>query len=620
MTDRIQLGELAGIDGPTWNYANRQLGIYWNSRGGDIEGAEVQYKPKVASGPVAIDVTEIASRLVGDNTGIRIRTLPTATGTMPTPPKWWTKTAIDNGQLVTANAATLAVVTDQGSFVCPCDRDCFIDPMANQTIDGDDGTASQSVALFRFDMSAVKGTIKSATLNAVIRRYGGANLGVGFLGMPLLIADPIHQYPSKIRAGIAAQFDNDADLRMYKSVINYVECKSVPDVVAQFNGVSTNYSTVNGVSIGCYDPTFIVSDLGLPAMQLVSRSLQNLPVPSTPESGCAIANMYAFTTPTPKKLSYERPYGSGPEDVYMRYLIKTHLDVLDGMVETGIKLPGLDGGFYDQTSGVPAGNGFSARMEHGLPSKSNPLLAAFLTYWYGVDKKDGVAGTTYRTEIGVRDNTGDRGGAMQSIACYRVGKTNCLEQHVKLNTFSADGTPNKDAVVEMWLDGYLIYRETGFAARGIPGAQVHEVPWFEMMHGGTKPPVSPITFEVSGIVAASEYIGPPKAMLAAIASPQPSPDQSPPTGNSMDINTVIADITTALNDAYAVAGQPSVAQQLADAQTALATANANLATANGTVSTLQAQIATIKAKAATLNTADAAENAALADLVANLPA
>lgn len=69
-----------------------------------------------------------------------------------------------------------------------------------------------------------------------------------------------------------------------------------------------------------------------------------------------------------------------------------------------------------------------------------------------------------------------------------------------------------------------------------------------------------------------------------------------------DINTVIADIETAQNDAYAVAGTPSLRAQLTAAQAEIATLQGELTTANATVATLQGKVAAAQADAAKVTT------------------
>lgn len=62
----------------------------------------------------------------------------------------------------------------------------------------------------------------------------------------------------------------------------------------------------------------------------------------------------------------------------------------------------------------------------------------------------------------------------------------------------------------------------------------------------------------------------------------------------MDINQVIADITTALQDAYAVAGTLSPMDQLTAAAAALSTANAALAALTVSDNALKSKLAKIQ--------------------------
>ena len=79
--------------------------------------------------------------------------------------------------------------------------------------------------------------------------------------------------------------------------------------------------------------------------------------------------------------------------------------------------------------------------------------------------------------------------------------------------------------------------------------------------------------------------------------------------NMADINTVITKITDALNEAYAVAGLPSVAAQLTAAQAANATLTADLATRTQERDDRQTAINNMKAAAQADKAADAANAA-----------
>ena len=60
-----------------------------------------------------------------------------------------------------------------------------------------------------------------------------------------------------------------------------------------------------------------------------------------------------------------------------------------------------------------------------------------------------------------------------------------------------------------------------------------------------------------------------------------------------DINTVIADILVAQNDAYAVAGTESLSAQLATAQSQIATLTAELAALQAKITAAQADAAKV---------------------------
>lgn len=292
-------------------------------------------------------------------------------------------------------------------------------------------------------------------------------------------------------------------------------------------------------------------------------------------------------------------YPFGPVDeAYCGYALYIEDDVWDAVNDLGIKLSGFS---MRGTDPRDAAQAWSEGEQSGYYSgKKQPL-------------NRGVFGLDHYTRDG---NTGS--GAITETPTARAllvpGRWYWLERRVKMNTPGV-----ADGIEQEWINGNLICDQRRLWRWGAD-MQIWSF-HLQLYHGGVNRWIGPAHYRVAQIELSSKPIGVPNVLRAATPPVvDPPVIVKPPIGNSMDINTVIAAITTALNDAYSVAGQPSIAQQLTDAQTALATANANLATANGTISTLQGQIATIKAKAATLNTADAAENAALADLVANLPA
>lgn len=471
---RVQLGEGAK-DGPSWIYANGPLQIAWRQAGGDwIAGLGSAFSVSDATKPVVFEVTAIVRSLLLANTGFHVRTV--AGGT----PKFWTR--------VSASPPALSVVTYQGTFQCPCVVNCFIDPSANQTINGDDGGANQTVGFFRFDLSSVSGAVQSASLTLTLRRYGaGATLACECLDMPIIISDPATQLGG-VRQGLAAKVvSNDRELARNPAIVFYSECSSEAAIKA-----SWSVAGPGSPAHVCLNPQFVQwPEVGLTALRMESQS----PTNHYDNSSILTWRKYAGGKMNP---SLPGTY----QELYTRYLLRIDPDVYLGMTEAGVKLPG-----FEAADNVQPPSDWSYRMEHGSQSAANPYLFRLWIYSYD-----------YVNPL----NSPTRGKSRMTSACLKAGQLYSIEQHVKLNTLAADGNPNPDGVIEIFVDGVLVYSDYAATITQHPSAGITNIPFANFFHGGTGLPMAAMHYEFSGIATSQQYIGPPRRKAVATTSAWPS--------------------------------------------------------------------------------------------------
>lgn len=182
-------------------------------------------------------------------------------------------------------------------------------------------------------------------------------------------------------------------------------------------------------------------------------------------------------------------------EMYCRFSFLIDPDVLIGMTDEGVKLPG-----FESHSGTPNYiDSWSVRMEfrrYGVsyqPPDQPTNAFWFVGYWYGGGWAEGVYG-----------------GIIPTTAPYLyTGVIYTCEQHVRLNTFT-NGIPNADGIVEIKLDGTLVYSQTNviFRTQELNPDYGYEEDigmfWPCLWHGGQTVPSAPIHIEL-GDMAASTY-------------------------------------------------------------------------------------------------------------------
>ena len=470
---RVQIGE-AATDGPTWLLASRSLQFPWRQPGGDwIDGNGTQNGATphavinvTGINPPPLDATTLVKRLQIENTGILLH--------MPaggTPPAFMSRQS--------AIPPRLSITTDEAVFDCACVANCWIDPTSNQTLSGaaSAGGALKPSALLKFDLAAVKGLLKSASLTLALSRwYGPATVAVDYLDMPLLVTDPANQLGGA-QAGLAATVANDRDLAAHQDILFYSECSSEAAIRSKWSFVSPNYP---GGKV-CINPQFVSwPEVGLTALRMESQSPTTI---DFDHSSILTWREYPANGKT---------YG----ELYTRYLLKIDRDVYVGMNELGVKLPGFEGG------------GFSYRMEHGAQSAANPGVFRLLIYGYDA----------------VRSFDDPNRGSLdrKTLVCLRAGQLYSIEQHVKLNTVAPDGSANTDGIIEIFVDGVLVYSDYRAQVTASANDAIKSMPFANFFHGGSTVPKAPIHYEFSGIATSQRYIGPAKRQAAAKSSALPS--------------------------------------------------------------------------------------------------
>lgn len=471
-TKRVALDEGA-TDGPNWELANRSLSIAWRHPGGDwIDARDAQngatpHATVAITGidPPAAEVTTLVQRLLLENTAIMLHMQNGATA-----PALMSRRS--------SRPPSLLLVTDAGEFECPCIANCWIDPTSNRTIGnapGDDPLL-RPPAFLKFDLTQVRGTLQHASLTlALTRWYGPASIAIDYLDMPKLITDPANEI-GDVRRGLASTVASDRHLAAHPEIVFYSECSSEAAIRSKWSYVSPNYP---GGHV-CINPRFVQwPEVALTALRMESQSPTNR-IPG--DGGSSILTWRAYPAP-----------GHRYAELYVRYMLRIDPDVFVGMNELGVKLPGMEG------------DGFSYRMEHGRQSPANPNVFRLVIYAYDATRSfdDPNRGSLDR----------------KTSVCLRAGQLYSIEQHVQVNTIGANGVPNPDGIIEIFVDGVLVYADPSAKVTTTAGAAITSMPFANFFHGGAGVPKAAMHYEFSGIAVAKRYIGPP-VRSAAWRSPR----------------------------------------------------------------------------------------------------
>jgi Polysaccharide lyase 14 len=232
----------------------------------------------------------------------------------------------------------------------------------------------------------------------------------------------------------------------------------------------------------------------------------------------------------PAKLSgasWRRPYKAGQslghDDVYFRMMFSVGTDLREAFNELGMKLPGLAGSYEWSSSGAvtsppPARDGiWEARLWHSKGSDAHPHLYRGAIYWYGADhplsRTQGVGLIRYFNLVKF---------------FFQAGRKYCVEQHIKLNTPNKAGGFNSDGVIEVWIDGVPVHRETNVNIRKYPEAQIQDLPFVNVYHGGMGLPKGRYHVSLASFATATKYIGPPTPLSGESRPARPPAQRSVP--------------------------------------------------------------------------------------------
>lgn len=478
-----------GADCPNATFASPRIRVPWRrtlgdwtDRNGTLHG-DVDYGSAVcppAGGDLSIECRELVQSLLTDNTGIYL--VRKSGGAV-------TFASLEHA---TGPAPRLSVTTDQGTYDCACLDDTYLSTSAAGL-----GTSAtlKAPALLRFDLSAVRGVVQSATLLLRVTNVAGAvggTFAVFRLDLPTFISDPAREIGG-VRQGIAAGLAQDRDLANHPSVLFYEEFTSYANDAPRYDLLPSGRDSF---LTKAENESYITWPDGIKAIRVQHA-------PSNQVSGGILA-IHKLLQPDLGR-PYQTAFRGGPQELYGRYLLRIDPNVAQYQ-KLGVKLPGLSGMYANleldregtddnpRTRSFTAASAWQARMEHTVGAATNPGRFRLFAYMYDTDT---VAGN-------------GSGRPVWTQTCLRAGQRYCIEQFIKLNTQAQDGAWNRDGVLRVWVDGVLVLENLTMRFRTHPDVGFYE--WFgNIYHGGQGAPSGPIAYELSGIAVGSEYIGPPRA-------------------------------------------------------------------------------------------------------------
>lgn len=186
-----------------------------------------------------------------------------------------------------------------------------------------------------------------------------------------------------------------------------------------------------------------------------------------------------------------------PNELWCEYDFYIDPDVLVGFNEEGCKLPGLAGA-WEQAGQWAAGSApgwFSIRLWHRRPAANGDM--EFCAYSYTMASHE--RGNPY-------------GDVLTTGKMLRAGRKYKLGQHIKLNTQAVDGSWLANGVLELLLDGVVVYRDAALKVIGDVRATFQSF-FVNIFHGGSIPPTAPIHYRIGGIIVDAKPIGGPGVIL-----------------------------------------------------------------------------------------------------------
>ena len=550
-----------GYAGPTkeWWHGTvdgriRGLAIRWRDQGGrgdwigrDGEQGGEPFHTEAISSVLneykSIAVTDVIARAVssGRNKGLYLRLTPSSS----------TKQVTCGGRLA-ANPPRLSVRTTVGEFDCRCICSAYIEPTSAYPAKGSESflfTSSNKPAIVQFDLSAVAGTVQSASLQLYLTGvYGSGHTIEVFEANPPAFQSVTPD--SAPQLGLAAEVGED-------------NLASHPDVymAGDFTG------TVVGEGIARSPKLFRHPRSGADGRISFSPGLRQAVVsdPDAPGTSYWRGQFIPVVAGSSGRLSFDAslilmmpdesvvdaqgrklyPPANIVDEVYYRMYIylessaeskwsdsQANKAALSFDLRMGFWNANLYGGAggWDNVSGNGGvyGDGKKAHHVHD----GEPMKHAQYCYHghmqrmeVGIDAPPGSPYENYRPLVGYNYHIDQGQGTYSSYPKFiaysnvlekKIAKNKwiCLEQHLKMNTIDlsspdalGNGVARHDGLLETWIDGVLVDRRTDYRWRHHPEMGIAQLNanWYL---GGNQASDETMFYRMSHIVAAKRYIGP----------------------------------------------------------------------------------------------------------------
>lgn len=499
-------------DGPTWIFAVSSIKVAWQNLGGDWLDANSDPQGTVNFGqstPLGDTIWNLAPSLItllkSENTGLLIKAI---TGG----PVNYASSRNTNGYPI----PRLSVLTTAGVFDCTLLADTFIASSAGSPDASGSLKTGSGNTLLKFDVSAITGTVQSATLRMYVTGTffpppGG--VGVFYLNMPRFYSDPASELPAGILRGLSEDTTTDADLASDPDILFY------GDFDAGFLGVPNPPSTIGPVcEWDKYAPSYSQT-WGLLAGRLPDNTPQEeyvywddyqayaLRMVSNP-NGPGILNQWIYMSPLRgigecgvAGRDYQVPIGelTSYHELYFRCVFMLEEDLATGLWATGsgFKLPGMVGSYeFEGSLPWPSGSPtYSVEAITTSYSESMPLYVGCAGYIY--DNDWAGAQTANNTPL--------------FAFKFKLGQKYNYEQRFVANTFSG-ATPNRDGLYEVYVDGVLMARVENLPLISYEAMGVNFCQLRFGSGASADQPRAPFHIQVGCVAIARQYIGPAKVV------------------------------------------------------------------------------------------------------------
>ncbi len=528
------------INSPTYTRSMPRLYMRWrNQNVGDFIDANGTPQGTVpfttvliptAEAPYNFDVSTLVQRAVttGNNKGFYL----SPTGTSPV--------MTFSGRLGT-NPPTLTVTTTTGTFQCLVQSFPGWTWPPSSALPTDTrvsvGLRSTRRAIVRFDLSAVTGTVISATMSLYALTRSGTNAGVA-----VFEADPpafqVGLTADDVPApGLASQFPGDsfgADSRVlmagdWAGTVNtsgttWVSPKLFPRIDAK-NAVSI-LEDPEAPGTYYWRGEFVPITTGTDSRRGALTCTKTLMFPDRTAAGAAAG--YPMDLATYRDDLYYRMYVMLEDD--FDTTVEPNKMGIEWDLRFGYWVPNSnsDGGYWQNIGG----NGGSPGS--GLHAFNPSLTASGVTaqprhiYYGNLQRMEGGVfiadgpytdlrpwvGYNYQIDTDLYPDFVLYGDIKPMM--FRRGRWYCVEQRLRLNTVSGpfdelgNGTANPDGLIETWINGIKVSSQGNYRWRCHPSMGIEGVGSNWYMGGQAAHPLDEgnMHFRLNHIVCATEYIGP----------------------------------------------------------------------------------------------------------------